>query len=231
MSKKISFLIFGLIIVFGCIYFFINKNAEKFFTGTAKVIEVSDFDNSLALLDNGKKVVIHSNLIEEQEVIEVEGYQKNENYTVTKIYKNFENEEKKKEFIKEKIYDNMSMKNYINYLDMDKGTIIGVIPLQIQNQTYENMISPIEYVKVYKTLIALPVPNQFETYILKKKRDMRVLSVYDFSGTEKEKMDFQETDSTIEFINSNYNALINLNPHYYSVTVKIEDDIIEFLII
>lgn len=231
MSKKIAFLIFGLIIVFGCIYFFINKNAEKFFSRTAKVIEVSDFDNSLALLDNGKKVVIHSNLIEEQEVIEVEGYQKNENYTVTKIYKNFENEEKKKKFIKEKIYDNMSMKNYINYLDMDKGTIIGVIPLQIQNQTYENMISPIEYVKVYKTLIALPVPNQFETYILKKKRDMRVLSVYDFSGTEKEKMDFQETDSTIEFINSNYNALINLNPHYYNVTVEIEDDIIEFLII
>lgn len=231
MSKKIAFLIFGLIIVFGCIYFFINKNAEKFFSRTAKVIEVSDFDNSLALLDNGKKVVIHSNLIEEQEVIEVEGYQKNGNYTVTKIYKNFENEEKKKKFIKEKIYDNMSMKNYINYLDMDKGAIIGAIPLQIQNQAYENMISPIEYVKVYKTLIALPVPNQFETYILKKKRDMRVLSVYDFSGTEKEKMDFQETDSTIEFINSNYNALINLNPHYYNVTVEIEDDIIEFLII
>ena len=85
------------------------------------------------------------------------------------------------------------------------------------------MIEPIDYINVYKTMTALPISNQSEKYILKKRRDMQVLSVYGFSENQKEKIDFYETDELIEYPNS--------NQYYYSVVIAIDDDIVEFLVI
>ncbi len=223
MNRKGAFLVLALVVGLGCIFFLYMYSKEKTFITTAKVTEVSDFYDSSALLENGKKVTIHSNLIEENEIIKVEGYMKSGNYIITKIFKNFETEDEKKKFIKEKLYANISMKNYTNYLQFENGTIIGVLPLQIQKQVYENMIEPIDYINVYKTMTALPISNQSEKYILKKRRDMQVLSVYGFSENQKEKIDFYETDELIEYPNS--------NQYYYSVVIAIDDDIVEFLVI
>ena len=132
MNKKGAFLVLALVVGLGCIFFLYMYSKEKTFITTAKVTEVSDFYDSSALLENGKKVTIHSNLIEENEIIKVEGYMKSGNYIITKIFKNFETEDEKKKFIKEKLYANISMKNYTNYLQSENGTLIGVLPMQIQ---------------------------------------------------------------------------------------------------
>ena len=221
-KKNIIILLIVLVILILISLFAYKKIFEKkHFKEEVEVVDVN-YSSSYVKFNN-EYLKIQYNLFDKGKKIIVEGTKQDSEYTIKKIYINFNSEEEKEKFAVNKLYNNPSIKSFEKSLEFyNDNSVFAIIPLKFSGQEYVDMLSPKE---VYNFIIhhyAPPISDEKEV-VIKNKNGINVIEVNYYEDENIEKIDFNKNGEFISFK--------RLGNGYYCIKVEINQDLLEFIVI
>lgn len=222
MKKNILILTIILIILsIASLFIYLNFFKKNKFKEEIKVEEVNLSTSYISF--NNHSLEIHSNLLDENQKITIEGIKKRNDYSINKIYFNFKSDKEKELFTINKLYKNSFLNSFSSNLELDNDTTIyAIIPLKIKNQEYADMIPVEEVYKYITNNYAPPIPPEKELTI-KLKNDVNVIDISYYENDKKTEIKYNQDNNIISFKRE--------NQRYYSIKIETKQDLLEFIII
>ena len=220
-KKNIIILLIALVILILISLFAYKKFFERqYFKEEVEVVDVN-YSSSYVKFNN-EYLKIQYNLFDKGKKIIAEGTKQDSEYTINKVYMNFNSEEEKDKFVVDKLYNNPSIKSFETTLEFySDNSVFVTIPLKLSGQEYVDMLSPEE---VYNFIIhhyAPPIMNA-EEVIIKNKNGINVVEVTYYEHEKTEKVNFNKNDEFISFK--------GLGNGYYCIKVEVNQDLLEFIV-
>lgn len=222
MKKNILILAIILIILsIASLFIYLNFFKKNKFKEEVKVEEVNLSTSYISF--NNHSLEIHSNLLDENQKITIEGIKKGNDYSINKIYFNFKSDKEKELFTINKLYKNSFLNSFSSNLELDNDTtIFAIIPLKIKNQEYVDMI-PVEEVYKYVTNNYAPPISPEKELTIKLKNDVNVVDISYYENDKKTEIEYNQDNNIISFKKE--------NQRYYSIKIETKQDLLEFIII
>ncbi len=225
MKKKNIIILLIVLVILILISLFVYKKffEKKYFKEEVEVVDVS-YSSSYVKFNN-EYLKIQYNLFDKGKKIIVEGTKQDSEYTIKKIYINFNSEEEKEKFVVDKLYNNPSIKSFETSLEFyNDNSVFVIIPLKLSGQEYVDMLSPKEVYNFITNHYAPPIPSTDEKeVVIKNKNGINVVEVNYYEDGNIEKIDFNKNDEFISFK--------RLGNGYYCIKVEINQDLLEFIVI
>ncbi len=222
-KKNIIILLIVLVILILISLFAYKKFFErKDFKGEGIVVDVNNSSSSVKF--NNKYLKIQSNLFDKDKKIIVEGTKQDGEYTIKKVYMNFNSEEEKEKFVVDKLYNNPSIKSFSTSLELyGEYSIFVIIPLKLSGQEYVDMLSPEEVYNFITNHYAPPLTvTDEEEVVINNKDGINVVEVNYYGDENIQKIDFNKNDESISFK--------RLGNGYYCIKVEVNQDLLEFIV-
>lgn len=222
MKKNILILTIILIILsIASLFIYLNFFKKNKFKEEVKVEEVNLSTSYVSF--NNHSLEIHSNLLDDNQKITIEGIEKGKDYSINKIYFNFKSDKEKELFTINKLYKNSFLNSFSSNLELDnETTIFAIIPFKIKNQEYVDMIPVEEVYKYISNNYAPPIPPEKELTI-KLKNDVNVIDISYYENDKKTEIKYNQNNNIISFKRE--------NQRYYSIKIETKQDLLEFIII
>ena len=231
-----SFLLFIIIIftlLIGLILYSFSKS-PTYYTGIATIVDYKGYKASYAKIDgvNDSKndnIVIYSTLFKVGDKINVEYYRENGNYYISKLGAEIKSEKEKKDMV-EVINNDRKLAEYksTNKCDIYRNGILsncsqlGIIPIKITNQLYDDLISPEDYIKYLSHPDLGTFKDEQVTLILLD--NYEIIKVQNIYNDNVEEIVYELNERSLSFISLGYGI--------YVIEIKFENgDIVNYVFI